>query len=66
VTDVNLREGPGTSYDIVGMAENGSRVRVLQASGKWYQVQVLQHGRPKADTATQDQGWVNGNLLKSP
>ena len=66
VTDVNLREGPGTSYDIVGLAENGSRVKVLQASGKWYQVQVLQHSRSKADPDTEDKGWVNGNLLKSP
>ena len=54
------------SYDIVGLAENGSRVKVLQSSGKWYQVQVLQHSRSKADPDTEDKGWVNGNLLKSP
>src|SRR2546423_3584602 len=65
-TDVNLRKGPGSSYTKVGLAESGSRVKVLQVSGKWYQVQVLQHARPKTDPDTEDQGWVNGNLLKSP
>jgi serine/threonine protein kinase len=65
-TDVNLREGPDPSYDKVGLAENGSRVRVLKASGKWYQVQVVQHGRDKADPDSLDQGWLNSTLLKSP
>src|SRR5437763_1490486 len=53
-TDVNLREGPDTSYARVGLAENGSRVKVLQASGRWYEVQVLQHARPKADPESDD------------
>jgi serine/threonine protein kinase len=62
-TDVNLRSGPDTSYDRVGLAENGSRVKVLKVSGKWYQVQVTQHARPPADTDAKDQGWVNSTLL---
>jgi serine/threonine protein kinase len=64
-TDVRLREGPGTNYEQVGLAENGSRVKVLQTSGKWVQVQVIEHARPKADPDSKDQGWVNGTLLKS-
>jgi len=65
-TDVNLREGPDTSYSKVGLAENGSRVKVLQINGRWYQVRVLQHARQKSDPDSDDQGWVNSTLLKSP
>ncbi|MDT5296533.1 MAG: eukaryotic-like serine/threonine-protein kinase [Acidobacteriota bacterium] len=64
-TDVNLRKGPDTNYTKVGMAESGSRVKVLQVNGKWYQVQVIEHGRPKADPDSDEQGWVNSNLLKA-
>jgi serine/threonine protein kinase len=64
-TDVNLRKGPDTSYTQIGVAERGSTVRVLQVSGKWYQVQVIEHGRPKADPDSSDEGWVNSSLLKA-
>jgi hypothetical protein len=65
-TDVNLRKGPGSGFTQVGIAESGSRVKVLQVNGKWYQVQVLEHARPKADPDSEDQGWVNSTLLKAP
>lgn len=64
-TDVNLRKGPDSGYTKVGLAESGSRVRVLQVNGKWYQVQVVQHGRPKTDDDSDDQGWINSTLLKA-
>ncbi|HKG13492.1 MAG TPA: serine/threonine protein kinase [Pyrinomonadaceae bacterium] len=63
--DANLREGPGTNYERIGLAENGSRVKVLQVSGKWAQVEIVEHARPKADPNSEDVGWVNGTLLKS-
>jgi serine/threonine protein kinase len=62
--DVNLRKGPDTSYTQIGVAERGSTVRVLQVSGKWYQVQVVERGRPKSDADSADEGWVNSNLLR--
>jgi serine/threonine protein kinase len=64
-TDVYLREGPGTNYDKVGLAENGSRVKVLQSSGKWWKVQIVEHSRAKSDQYTEDQGWVNSINLRS-
>ena len=63
-TDLNLRPDPSTDKDPVGIAENGSRVRVLTVNNNWYEVQVLQHGRPKVDPYTADRGWVNKKYLK--
>ena len=64
-TDVNLRSGPDPGSARVGVAENGSRVKVLQVNGKWYLVQVTEHGRPKASPDDKDQGWLNSTLLKA-
>jgi hypothetical protein len=60
-----LRKGPGTGYTQIGLAESGSRVRVLQVSGIWYQVQVIEHSRPKSDPDSADEGWLNSTLLKA-
>lgn len=63
-TDLNLRADPSTEKDPIGVAENGSRVRVLTVNNNWYEVQVLQHGRPKLDPFASDRGWVNKKFLK--
>jgi serine/threonine protein kinase len=63
-TDVNLRSEASTANPPVGVAENGSRVKVLSTSNNWYEVQVLQHGRPKTDPFTSDRGWINKRFVK--
>ena len=64
-TGVNLREGPDTSYNKIGLAETGSRVRVLQEpKGRWVLVEVIEYSRPKADPDGSDKGWVNSINLK--
>ncbi len=63
-TDLNLRSDPSTDNQPVGLAENGSRVRVLSVNNNWYEVQVLEHARPKSDPYTADRGWVNKKYLK--
>jgi serine/threonine protein kinase len=65
-TDVNLRAGPNSKTDIIGLAESGSRVKVLDtnSNSNWCEVQVLQHSRPKDDPASADRGWVNRTFLK--
>lgn len=65
-TDVNMRRGPDSSYPKIGLAATGSRVKVLQVNGKWFQVQVVEHGRPKTDPNSADEGWVNSVNLKKP
>lgn len=63
-TDVNLRPTASTTNPAVGVAENGSRVKILATDDNWYEVQVLQHGRPKTDPFTSDRGWVNKRFVK--
>jgi len=63
-TDVHLRMGPGTNFDKVGLAENGSQVKVIQTNGRWWKVQVVEHGRPKTDPNSGDLGWVNSINLR--
>lgn len=64
-TDVNLRAGPNSQTDIVGLAEFGSRVQVLNTNtnNNWCEVQILQHSRPKKDPNSLDRGWMNRIFL---
>jgi serine/threonine protein kinase len=57
-TDVNLRADPSLSAAVVGMAEKGSRVKILSIRNSSFEVLVLQHGRAKADAGSQDRGWI--------
>src|SRR5947209_10083563 len=63
-TDVNLRADASAENPPIGLAENGSRVKVLNVNNNWYEVQVLQHGRPKNDPYTSDHGWMNKKYVK--
>jgi hypothetical protein len=63
-TDVNLRSDASSANPPVGVAENGSRVKILSTTDNWYEVQVLQHGRPKASPFTSDRGWINKKFVK--
>jgi uncharacterized protein YgiM (DUF1202 family) len=66
-TDLNLRDGPNQTNDAIGLAEAGSRVRVVSVNNNnnnWCEVQVLQHSRPKDDPTSADRGWVNKRFLK--
>ncbi|MEP6740917.1 MAG: serine/threonine protein kinase [bacterium] len=63
-TDVNLRSDASTANPAVGVAESGSRVKILATTDNWYEVQVLQHGRPKASPFTSDRGWINKKFVR--
>ncbi|HET6978556.1 MAG TPA: serine/threonine protein kinase [Pyrinomonadaceae bacterium] len=65
-TDVNLRPVANSSNLPIGLAESGSKVKVLSAdsNSNWYEVQVVQHGRPKTDPYSSDRGWVNKRYVK--
>ena len=66
VTDVNLRPVANVSQGPIGLAESGSKVKVLNASAdsNWYEVQVVQHARPKEDPYSADRGWINKRYVR--
>jgi curli biogenesis system outer membrane secretion channel CsgG len=37
---VNLREGPGTGYKVVGNAKKGTSLKILEANGDWLRVRL--------------------------
>jgi hypothetical protein len=53
-TRLNIRSGQGTEYRIVGKAEKGENVLVLEHTGQWYRVQ-LQNGTV---------GYAHGDFIK--
>jgi serine/threonine protein kinase len=65
-TDVNLRPvaGAGSANVPIGLAESGSKVKVLSADNNWYEVQVVSHGRPKIDPYSSDRGWINKRYVR--
>jgi uncharacterized protein YgiM (DUF1202 family) len=63
-TDVNLRSDPSASNTAIGLAEFGSRVKVLSVNSNWYEVQIVQHARPKTDPFASDRGWMNKKFVK--
>ena len=63
-TDVNLRPVANAANPPIGLAETGSRVKVLSADSNWYEVQVVEHGRPKVDPYSSDRGWVNKRYVR--
>lgn len=63
-TDVNLRTNPGATNTAIGLAEFGSRVKVLSVEDNWYEVQVVTHGRGKTEPFSSDRGWLNKRFVK--
>ena len=65
-TDVNLRPVANSANVPIGLAESGSKVKVLSVSAEnnWYEVQVVEHGRPKTDPYSSDRGWINKRYVK--
>jgi serine/threonine protein kinase len=63
-TNVNLRTGPGRNYERIGEVEGGSRVRLLQVSGNWCEVEIIQRGFPRIVEESADRGWLDGTRLR--
>ena len=63
-TDVNLRPDASSSKAPIGLAEAGSRVKILATGDNWYEIQILEHGRTKENPFTADRGWINKRFVK--
>jgi hypothetical protein len=64
-TDVNLRPVANSSNMPIGLAESGSKVKVLSADNNWYEVQVVEHGGPRPIHIRRTVGWVNKRYVSS-
>lgn len=64
-TDLNLRPVASARENVpIGLAESGSKVKVISVDNNWYEVEVVEHGRPKKDPYSSDRGWVNKSFIK--
>ena len=64
-TDVNLRSQPTSAGDNrIGIVSKNSKVRILNEKDDWYEVQIIEHGRPPLNAESADHGWVYGKFVK--
>ncbi|HET6852800.1 MAG TPA: serine/threonine-protein kinase [Pyrinomonadaceae bacterium] len=63
-TDVNLRPVANAANTPIGLAESGSKVKVLSADNNWFEIQVVEHARPKIDPYSSDRGWINKRYVR--
>jgi serine/threonine protein kinase len=61
--DVNLRLEANANSQQVGLIPKASRVRIVSSKDNWYEVDVLEYGRPKKNASDADHGWVNGRYI---
>lgn len=63
-TDIFLRSGASADTDKIGLVTKDSRVKIVKSQNSWYQVDVIEQGRDKADTGSATRGWLNGKFLE--
>lgn len=62
-TDINLRPDPSVNNEPIGMVTKNSRVRIVKIQNNWYQVDVLEQGRPRDQQLPTNRGWLNGKYI---
>ena len=62
-TDIYLRPGPNTNNDPIGLVTKNSKVRIVNSQNNWYQVDVIEQGRSRANQPNTTRGWLNGRYL---
>ncbi|MCB1024909.1 MAG: protein kinase [Acidobacteria bacterium] len=62
-TDINLRSEPSTNKEPIGLVSKNSRVRVVNMQNNWYQIVIIEQGRPGTDSNLPDRGWAYGQFI---
>src|SRR5215203_5051014 len=62
-TDVNLRVEGDPNSQKIGFVPKFSRVRIVNSKENWYEVDIIEFGRPKDDPADAEHGWVNKRYI---
>lgn len=61
--DVYLRSDPSTNNEPIGLVSKNSKVRVVNMQNNWYQIVILEQGRPSTDPNSTDRGWAYGQFI---
>jgi len=61
--DVNLRREANADSQKIGLVPKASRVRIVNSKDNWYEVDILEYGRPKENASDADHGWVNRRYI---
>ena len=64
MTDINLRSSPTTNNSPIGLVTRNSRVRVVNVANNWYEIVIIEHGRPKTGRDQADRGWAYGRYIR--
>lgn len=63
-TDVNLRSVPTSAgNDPIGVVTKDSKVRVINKQDNWYEVEIIEQGRPGENDGKAIHGWVYGKYV---
>lgn len=62
-SDVNLRITGDPDSQKVGLVPKNSRVRIVNSKDNWYEVDIIEFGRPKDNPSDAEHGWVNKRYI---
>ncbi len=61
--DVYLRPEPNDDKQWIGVVPKNSRLRIVNSSDNWYEVDIIEYGSPKKNPNFADHGWVSGKYV---
>ncbi len=59
LVDINLRSDPSTKNQPSGLISQNSRLKIISTGDKWYEVEIIQHGRPRENDDWAERGWIS-------
>lgn len=63
-SDVNLRSVPSSSgNEPIGVVTKDSKVRVINKQDNWYEIDIIEQGRPDSNDGNATHGWVHGRYI---
>jgi serine/threonine protein kinase len=62
-TDVKLRMDSDPNSQKIGLVPKNSRVRIVNSKDNWYEIDIIEYGRPKEVPTDVDHGWVNKRYI---
>ncbi len=59
LVDINLRSDPSTKNQPSGLVSQNSRLKIISTGDNWYEVEIIQHGRPRENDDWAERGWIS-------